>query len=248
MRGALRHGAVTAVSVVVGGEHTQAFGVEVGAVRGRRSRVVPTPGVLASNLAVMWRPTGTRIERRRGDGGNSATLPEESTKDTVKTIRAGKAGRPASPVIHPRVHLSLRTDRGCRRRPAFPAPSGLSRAANTSKTRAKGAARMRVCVCQDRRSIEAVVNTEVMPKCNHLPDLVPRTQCSAPRYAKHRRERCAAEPGPMQRHGTWLLGPGSAQQRKERCSASGTRAAYLAARRHKTKARSRSRPGLCRES
>jgi len=49
----------------------------------------------------MWQLTGTRIDQRRGDGGNSATLPEESTKDTVKTIRAGKAGRPASPVIHP---------------------------------------------------------------------------------------------------------------------------------------------------
>jgi len=49
----------------------------------------------------MWRPTGTRIEQLRGDGGNSATLPEESAKDTVKTIRAGKAGRPATPVIHP---------------------------------------------------------------------------------------------------------------------------------------------------
>ena len=95
MRDAIRHGAVTAVLVVVGGEHTRAPGEQVETVRGRRSRVVPTPAVLASNLAVMWRPTGTRIEQRRGDGGNSATLPEESTKDTVKTIRAGKAGRPA---------------------------------------------------------------------------------------------------------------------------------------------------------
>ncbi|MET4760658.1 hypothetical protein ABH975_003720 [Bradyrhizobium ottawaense] len=70
-------------------------------VRGRRSRVVPTPGVCASSLAVMWRPTGARIDHPQGDGGNSATLPEESTKDTVKTIRAGKAGRPATPVVHP---------------------------------------------------------------------------------------------------------------------------------------------------
>ncbi|BBO12817.1 hypothetical protein TM102_42870 [Bradyrhizobium sp. TM102] len=38
---------------------------------------------------------GTCISHPQGDGGNSATLPEESTKDTVKTIRAGKAGRPA---------------------------------------------------------------------------------------------------------------------------------------------------------
>jgi len=63
--------------------------------------VVPTPGVLASSLAVMWRPDRAGVSQPRGDGGNSATLPEESTKDTVKTIRAGKAGRPASPVVHP---------------------------------------------------------------------------------------------------------------------------------------------------
>jgi len=69
------------------------------AVRGRRSRVVPAPGVLASSLAVTWRPNRVRTSiSREGDGGNSAPLPEESTKDTVKTIRAGKAGRPASPV------------------------------------------------------------------------------------------------------------------------------------------------------
>ncbi|MGY3037399.1 hypothetical protein ACVIIV_006569 [Bradyrhizobium sp. USDA 4354] len=101
MRDAIRHGAVNAAGLDLGGEHTQVLDASGKAVRGRRSRVVPTPGVLASNLAVMWRPTGTRIDQRRGDGGNSATLPEESTKDTVKTIRAGKAGRSASPVIHP---------------------------------------------------------------------------------------------------------------------------------------------------
>ncbi len=90
-------------------------------VRGRRSRVVPTPGVCASSLAEMRRPTGTRIDHPQGDGGNSASLPEESTKDTVKTIRAGKAGRPATPVVHPVCILS-RTDSGASRRPAFPAP------------------------------------------------------------------------------------------------------------------------------
>src|SRR6185369_3471531 len=42
---------------------------------------------------------GARISDLRDDGGNSASLPGESTKDTVKTIRAGKAGRPASPVV-----------------------------------------------------------------------------------------------------------------------------------------------------
>ena len=80
------------------------------------------PGFWRQAFAVMWRPTGARIDQPQDDGGNSATLPEESTKDTVKTIRAGKAGRSATPVGPPRVHLLSRTDLGCRRRPAFPAP------------------------------------------------------------------------------------------------------------------------------
>jgi hypothetical protein len=44
---------------------------------------------------------GVRISHPQGDGGNSASLPGESTKDTVKTIRAGKAGRSATPSVHP---------------------------------------------------------------------------------------------------------------------------------------------------
>ena len=66
---------------------------------------------------------GTCIIEPQGDGGNSASLPEESTKDTVKTSRAGKAGRPARPVVHP-VCIRVHTDSGASRRPAFPAPSG----------------------------------------------------------------------------------------------------------------------------
>ncbi|MBB4392214.1 hypothetical protein GGD62_001282 [Bradyrhizobium sp. ERR14] len=79
-------------------------------VRGRRSRVVPAPGGLASSLGGDVWPTGTRIDYPQGDGGNSATLPEESTKDTVKTIRAGKAGRSGETCSPPRVHLFWRTD------------------------------------------------------------------------------------------------------------------------------------------
>jgi len=67
-------------------------------VRGRRSRVVLTPGVCASSPAVMpATQPGPHVSHLHGDGGNSASLPGESTKDTVKT----KAGRPASPVVHP---------------------------------------------------------------------------------------------------------------------------------------------------
>jgi hypothetical protein len=74
-------------------ERTPAVDDASGDARGRRSRVVLTPGVCASSLVVMCavRP-GTRISHLHGDGGNSASLPGESTKDTVKTIRAGKAG------------------------------------------------------------------------------------------------------------------------------------------------------------
>ena len=51
-----------------------------GAVRVRQNRVVLAPGVCAPSLAVMCsaRP-GVRISHLQGDGGNSASLPGEST-------------------------------------------------------------------------------------------------------------------------------------------------------------------------
>jgi hypothetical protein len=48
-----------------------------------RSRVVLAPRP--------WRQVARRFPR--GDGGNKRRFTGESTKDTVKTIRAGKAGR-----------------------------------------------------------------------------------------------------------------------------------------------------------
>ncbi|MDD1532950.1 hypothetical protein C7U89_02680 [Bradyrhizobium sp. WBOS4] len=86
-------------------------------MRGRRSRVVPTPGVCASSHAVMRRPTGGRIDHPHGDGGHSATLPEESTKDTVKTIAQGRPGdrrtcRP--PRARSLAHAGLRVPAGAR--------------------------------------------------------------------------------------------------------------------------------------
>ena len=50
-----------------------------GAVRVRQNRVVLAPGVCASSLVEMWRPTGARVNDPQGDGGNSASLPGEST-------------------------------------------------------------------------------------------------------------------------------------------------------------------------
>ena len=51
-----------------------------GAVSVRQNRVVLTPGVCASSLAVMRvaRP-GLRVSYLQGDGGNSASLPGESS-------------------------------------------------------------------------------------------------------------------------------------------------------------------------
>ncbi len=51
-----------------------------GAIGVRQNRVVLAPGVCAPSVAVMCvaRP-GPRISHPQGDGGNSATLPGEST-------------------------------------------------------------------------------------------------------------------------------------------------------------------------
>jgi len=73
-----RHGAVTAFLFGIGGEHARAADGSGRDVRGRQKRVVLTPGVCASRLAAMWRPTGARIDHPQGDGGNSASLPGES--------------------------------------------------------------------------------------------------------------------------------------------------------------------------
>ncbi|WP_247818936.1 hypothetical protein [Bradyrhizobium sp. 40] len=51
-----------------------------GVISVRQNRVVLTPGVCASSLVVMWRPDRVRsISHPQGDGGNSASLPGEST-------------------------------------------------------------------------------------------------------------------------------------------------------------------------
>ena len=51
-----------------------------GVIGVRQNRVVLAPGVCAPSIAVMWvaRP-GTRVSHPQGDGGNSASLPGEST-------------------------------------------------------------------------------------------------------------------------------------------------------------------------
>ncbi|MEY9128243.1 hypothetical protein ABIA03_007588 [Bradyrhizobium yuanmingense] len=51
-----------------------------GVIGVRQNRVVLAPGVCAPSLAVMWLPDrAMRISHPQGDGGNSASLPGEST-------------------------------------------------------------------------------------------------------------------------------------------------------------------------
>jgi hypothetical protein len=51
-----------------------------GVIRVRRNRVVLAPGVCASSVAVMRvAQPGPRVSHLRDDGGNSASLPGEST-------------------------------------------------------------------------------------------------------------------------------------------------------------------------
>ncbi|WP_247411124.1 hypothetical protein [Bradyrhizobium sp. 150] len=50
-----------------------------GVIGVRQNRVVLTPGVCASSVAVMWvAQPGARVSHPQGDGGNSASLPGES--------------------------------------------------------------------------------------------------------------------------------------------------------------------------
>ncbi|TYO62372.1 hypothetical protein FXV83_32885 [Bradyrhizobium hipponense] len=114
------------------GEHTPTFEDAREDVRGRRSRVVLTSGVCASSLAVMCvAQPGARVSHPKGDGGNSASLPEESTKDTVKTIRAGKAGRSGETCGPPRVHFCRARTCGCQPAPGLPCALVFIRALHT---------------------------------------------------------------------------------------------------------------------
>ncbi|WP_246557100.1 hypothetical protein [Bradyrhizobium liaoningense] len=62
-----------------------------GVIGVRPNRVVLAPGVCAPSLAVMWRPNRARASViRNGDGGNSATLPGESTTYAVPTTAQGR--------------------------------------------------------------------------------------------------------------------------------------------------------------
>ena len=100
-----------------------------GVTRVRPNRVVLAPGACAPSLAVMRavRP-GTCISHPQGDGGNSASLPGESTTYAVPTIRAGKAGMfglHLYAAVHSLCACLAQWTAGASRLPVFPAPSSL---------------------------------------------------------------------------------------------------------------------------
>ena len=102
--------------------------------------------MLASSLEDVL--SSNRVWRRspQGNGGNGARLPEESAKETVKAIRAGKAGMSRLHLWSTRARSLAHGTAGASRRPAFPAPFLSREGEITSKARAKQAARMRRCV------------------------------------------------------------------------------------------------------
>jgi hypothetical protein len=89
---------------------------------------------------------GARISHLQGDGGNSASLPGESTKDTLKpSRREGRAiRRTCGP---PRVHLYGARICGCQPAPGLPCALVLFEGIARDKTRALQAARTRCCIC-----------------------------------------------------------------------------------------------------
>jgi hypothetical protein len=80
-------------SSVIGGEHTQALDDLGGTVRGRRSRVVLTPGVCASSLAVMWRPDRARASAiGQATGAIVHRSPGRARRTPLKPSAQGRPG------------------------------------------------------------------------------------------------------------------------------------------------------------
>src|SRR5205823_479566 len=83
-----------------------------------------------------------RISHRQGDGGNWVRLPGESTKDTVKTIRAGKAGMSRRHLSSTRARQTRTRDFGCQPAPGLPCALSSKKGGEENQTRAKAAARV----------------------------------------------------------------------------------------------------------
>src|SRR3954453_10475757 len=117
---------------------------------------------------------GARISHLHGDGGNSASLPGESTKDTLKpSRREGRAiRRTCGP---PRVHFSRARTCGCQPAPGLPSALVSTRVMRSGKTRAERAARSRTLVrCLTRASARRLI----LPTLDVLARLARATQYS----------------------------------------------------------------------
>jgi hypothetical protein len=114
-------------------------------VRGRRSRVVPTSGVCASSLAVMWRPNRVRTSAiRKATGAIVHRSPRRARRTPLKPFAQRRPGDPANLWSTPCAFLwrtDLRVPAGAR---PFLRPC-LHEGAESSKPRAEGAARTLAC-------------------------------------------------------------------------------------------------------
>jgi hypothetical protein len=122
-----------------------------GATCVRQNRVVLAPGVCAPSVAVMQaaRP-GARISHPQGDGGNSASLPGESTTYAVSPLR--REGRMFGFTCMPLCNFAstrFRTvDRGCQPAPGLPCALGNFEGGSYRKTRAENVARTGNCALE----------------------------------------------------------------------------------------------------
>jgi hypothetical protein len=176
---------LTASSHGFGREHTPAPEATCEDVRGRTSRVVLTPGAFASSLAVIRvAQPGAHISHPQGDGGNSASLPGESTKDTLKpSRREGRAiRRTCGP---PRVHFYGARTCGCQPAPGLPCAlvftKALARDKNSGETRRESA------------SARALFET-----CSGTPLVLPSHSLSSPGLSRCRTTASSSAQSPRQ--------------------------------------------------
>jgi hypothetical protein len=163
---------LTASSHGFGREHTPALEATCEDVRGRRSRVVLTPGVCASSPAVIRRPNRARASViGRATGAIVQRSPGRARRTPLKPFAQGRPGDPARPVVHPVCISTAHGLAGASRRPAFPAPLSFSRAMRRSKTRATCAARMRPFACCLKRELES---DGLAPWLRHCEELLRR--------------------------------------------------------------------------
>jgi hypothetical protein len=118
-RDAVRHGAGERAGRLSGVSTRKPLTIRRDRPRTEKSCGPDARGLCVKSSGDVAARPGVRISHPQGDGGNSASLPGESTKDTVKTIRAGKAGRSATHRSTPCALLS-RTDQRVPPAPGLP--------------------------------------------------------------------------------------------------------------------------------